>query len=125
MEVVKMVSVNTLISITTVVFGLASLLLISKARSRLSRGSIREYVDNFSICLAFILIFSLWQTGRTIFGREISISELAGYPELIFIAFAYTGFILVSYRLFKISKEFGFKEEGRGIERIIKGRKKR
>src|SRR3989338_482418 len=120
LEVVKMVSVNTLISITTVVFGLASLLLISKARSRLSRGSIREYVDNFSICLAFILIFSLWQTGR-----KISISELAGYPELIFIAFAYTGFILVSYRLFKISKEFGFKEEGRGIERIIKGRKKR
>jgi len=57
--------------------------------------------------------------------REISVSELAGYPELVFIAFAYMGFILVSYRVFKISKEFGFKEEGREIEHIIKGKKKK
>lgn len=120
-----MVSINTIIGVSTVVFGFASLLLISKARKNLSPGSIREYIDNFSICLAFILIFSLWQTGRSIFGREISVSEISGYPELIFIAFAYIGFILVSYRVYKISKEFGFKKEGIEIRQIIKNKKKK
>jgi len=120
-----MVSINTVIGATTVLFGFASLLLISRARSRLSPGSIREYIDNFSICLAFILIFSMWQTGRSIFGKEISVTDFSGYPELMFIAFAYIGFILVSYRVFKISKEFGFKDEGREIENIVKGKKKK
>lgn len=115
-----MVAVNTIIGITNVIFGLTCLMLISRARNKLSRGSIREYIDNFSICLSFILIFSLWQTGRSIFNRELSVSEFSGYPELIFIIFAYMGFILVSYRVYKISKEFGFKEEGERIKRIMK-----
>ena len=120
-----MVSINTVIGVTTIIFGFASLLLISRARSRLSPGSIREYIDNFSICLAFILIFSIWQTFRSIYGREISVSEFSSYPELIFVGFAYIGFILVSYRVFRISKEFGFKVEGKEIEQLVKGKKKK
>ena len=49
-----------LISITTVIFGIASLLLISRARRRLSEGSIQKFMDNFALCLAFIVIFSIW-----------------------------------------------------------------
>lgn len=120
-----MVSINTVLGATTVIFGIVSLLLISRARNSLSPGSIRKYIDNFSICIAFILIFSIWQTGRSIFGKEISVSEFSSYPEMIFILFAYIGFILVSYRVFKISKEFGFKEEGKEIKRIIKEKKRR
>ena len=117
-----MVSVAA-ISVTTVIFGIGALLLASRARSRLSPGSLRKYIDNFSICLAFIVIFSVWQTIRSITNIEVSLSGFTGYPELIFLVFAYIGFVIASYRVSKISEEFGFKEEGKEIQQLIKKRK--
>ena len=109
-----------LVGVTTIVFVIASLLLISRARNRLSEGSIKRYMDNFAICLAFIVVFSVWQTTRSIIGIDISVEGLATYPEYIFIVFAYIAFIVASFRVLKISEEFGFKEDGRKIGQIIK-----
>lgn len=111
------------VSVTTVIFGIASLLLISRARNRLSGGSIRQYLDNFAVCLAFVVIFSVWQTTRSIFGISINIEGLGTYPEYIFIVFAYIAFIVASFRVLKISEEFGFKEDGKKIEQIMKSPK--
>ena len=111
------------ISVTTVIFGIGALLLVSRARNRLSPGSLRKYIDNFSVCLAFIVIFSLWQTIRSVTNIEVSLSGFTGYPELIFLVFAYIGFVIASYRVSKISEEFGFKEDGKEIGRIIKNKK--
>lgn len=111
------------ISITTVIFGIGALILASRARSRLSSGSLRKYIDNFSVCLAFMVIFSLWLTVRSLTNFEVSLSGFSGYPEIIFIVFAYIGFIIASYRVSKISEEFGFKEEGKEMIRIIKKRR--
>lgn len=111
-----------IVSVTTVIFGIASLLLISRARSRLSEGSIRRYMDNFAICLAFIVIFSIWQTARSIFGVSIDIEGLATYPEYIFVVFAYVAFIFASFRVLKISEEFGFRDDGRKIVQLVKER---
>ena len=108
-----------IVGLTTIIFGVTSLLLISRARSRLSDGSIRRYMYNFAICLAFIIIFSVWQTTRSIFGVSIDIEGLSTYPEYIFIIFAYIAFIVASFRVLKKSEEFGFKEDGRKIQRII------
>ena len=108
------------VSVSTVIFGVASLFLISRARKRLSDGSIRKYMDNFAICLAFIVIFSVWQTARTIFGIGIDIKGIGTYPEFLFIVFAYIAFIAASYRVLKISEEFGFKEDGKKIGQIMK-----
>ena len=108
------------VSVTTVIFGVTSLFLISRARSRLSEGSIRKYLDNFAICLAFIVIFSVWQTARSIFGIDIKVEGLGTYPEYIFIVFAYIAFIVASFKVLKISEEFGFKEDGKKIEQLIK-----
>ncbi len=112
------------VSITTVIFGIASLILISRARNRLSEGSIRKYMDNFSICLAFIVIFSVWQTARSVFGININVEGLSTYPEYIFVVFAYIAFIIASFRVLKISEEFGFKEDGRRIGQIIREKPK-
>ena len=111
-----------LVGITTVIFGIASLLLISRARKRLSGGSIQKFMDNFAICLAFIVTFSIWQSIRNIYesGFEITHATYLTYPEYIFIIFAYIAFIITSFRTQKISKEFGFKEEGRKINKLIK-----
>ena len=108
------------ISVTTVIFGIGALLLASRARSKLSPGSLRKYIDNFSICLAFIVIFSVWQTISSITNIEVSLSGFTGYPELIFLVFAYIGFVIASYRVSKISEEFGFKEEGKEIQQLVK-----
>ena len=108
------------VGITTVIFGIASLLLISRARNRLSDGSIRRYMDYFAICLAFIVIFSVWQTARSVIGVNIDVGGIATYPEYIFIVFAYIAFTLASFRILKISREFGFKDDGKKIEQIVR-----
>lgn len=108
-----------IIGITTVVFGIASLLLISKARRRLSEGSIKKYMANFSLCLAFIVIFSIWQTIRGIFNFPVNFDSILAYPEYIFLIFAYVAFIITSYRISKISEEFSFKDDGRRIGEIL------
>lgn len=114
-----MVSVAA-ISVTTVIFGIGALILASRARSKLSPGSLRKFIDNFSVCLAFMVTFSLWLTVRSLTNFEVSLSGFSGYPELIFIVFAYIGFIIASYRVTKISEEFGFKEEGKEIQMLVK-----
>ena len=114
-----MTTLLVLEGVTTVIFGLASLFFISRSRTRLSQGSIRKYMDNFAICLAFVVIFSLWQTMRSIFGLDIDVSDYAAYPEYIFIVFAYIGFVIASYRILKISEEFGFNDSGRKIAQLV------
>ena len=113
-----MVSI-AIISVTTVIFGIGALILASRARAKLSPGSLRKYIDNYSVCLAFIVVFSIWQTIRSVTNVEVSFSGFTGYPELIFLVFAYIGFIIASYRVSKISEEFGFKEEGKEIQKLV------
>ena len=117
-----MVSI-TIISITAVIFGIGALILASRARNRLSPGSLRKYIDNYSICLAFIVIFTVWLAIRSVTNVEVSFAGFSGYPEFIFIVFAYIGFVIASYRVSKISEEFGFKEDGKEIGEIIKKKK--
>ena len=114
-----MVSI-AIISVTTVIFGIVALILSSRARSRLSPGSLRKYIDNFSVCLAFMVIFSLWLTIRSLTDFKVSLAGFSGYPEIIFIVFAYIGFVIASYRVSKISEEFGFKDEGKEIQLLVK-----
>ena len=114
-----------IISITTVVFGIASLLLISKARNKLSEGSLKRYLDNFTLCLAFIIIFSIWQTIRILFHFPVDFENLLAYPEYFFLMFAYAAFIVTSYRIARISEEFGFKEDGGRIREIISKKSRR
>jgi len=111
-----------LVGVTTVSFGIGALILASRARNRLSPGSLRKFIDNFSVCIAFVVVFSLWQTIRSIANIQVSLSGFLGYPELIFIVFAYIGFIIASYRVSKISEEFGFKDEGKEIRKLVKRR---
>ena len=115
------------VGITTVIFGIGSLLLISRARNKLTDGSIRRFMDNFSICLAFIVTFSVWQTLRDIYqvgGTFDGQTTYLSYPEYIFIIFAYIAFIITSFRTQKISEEFGFKDVGKKISQIMKSEQK-
>ena len=86
-------------------------------------GSIRRYMDNFAICLAFIVIFSVWQAVRSILDiKNINIEGFITYPEYIFLIFAYVAFTIASYRVLRISEEFGFKEQGKKIGELVRER---
>jgi len=115
------------VGITTVIFGIGSLLLISRARNKLTDGSIRRFMDNFAICLAFIVTFSVWQTLRDIYqvgGTFNGQTTYLSYPEYIFIIFAYIAFIITSFRTQKISEEFGFRDVGKKISQLMKPEQK-
>ena len=115
------------VGITTVIFGIGSLLLISRARNKLTDGSIRRFMDNFAICLAFIVTFSVWQTLRDIYqvgGTFSGQTTYLSYPEYIFIIFAYIAFIITSFRTQKISDEFGFRDVGKKIGQIMTSEQK-
>ena len=115
----------TIISVTTILFGLAALFISSRARKRLTPGLLRNYIDNFAVCLAFIVIFSIWQAVRSISGLSVTIAEIGDYPEYIFIVFAYVAFIITSYKILRLSKEFGFVEDGKKIDAIVSKKKKK
>ena len=111
------------IEISSIIFGLTALLLASRARKRLSPGSIRMYIDNFSVCLVFVVVFSLWRAIRDIIDVKYGVGDVIQSPEMIFIVCAYIAFVIASYRVVHISHEFGFKKEGEEIGTIISSKK--
>ena len=118
-------AVEIIIGLSSVVFGISALILASKARQRLSEGAIRRYIDNFSVCLTFIVIFSIWRTIRDLVNINYGAAPMAEFPEYFFIIGAYIAFIISSYRVVRISHEFGFKKEGKEIRGLLaKGRKR-
>ena len=120
-----MTHIEIILSVSSVIFGIASLLIASRARKRLSSGLIRSYIDSFSVCLSFIVIFSIWMAIRYIFNFEVAYGVHAVvFPEYIFLAFTYLAFIIASYRVLHISHAFGFKEEGSNIQKILDQKQK-
>ena len=114
-----------IIEISTFVFGITALIIASRARIRLTPGLIRQYVDNFSVCLAFIVIFSLWTLIKDF--ATLSETHEGGFvvPEMFFIIGMYIAFIIASYRVIRISHEFGFKEDSKAIVDLVKKGKKK
>ena len=76
-------------------------------------------MDNFSLCLAFIVIFSMWQTVRGILKLPVNFDSVLAYPENFFLIFAYIAFIITTYRISKISEEFSFKDDANHINEIL------
>lgn len=117
-------AIEIIIGVSNVIFGVAALLLASKARQRLTPGLIRQYIDSFSVCLSFIVIFSLWLLIRDVVSAKIGITHATEFPEYIFIALTYIAFIIGSYRVINISHTFGFKAEGEKIAKLLEKRKR-
>ncbi|MEK6904666.1 MAG: hypothetical protein AABW87_03675 [Nanoarchaeota archaeon] len=105
------------IGLTSLCFGITSLMFTMRARSVLSRGSsLRDYTTSFALCLVLILVFSLWDT-------MIDLFNWSGgwlYPKYIFITLAYFVFLYTSYRIFNLGKEFGFKDQAEKIRKAMK-----
>lgn len=104
----------------TISFGILAIIWTSIAMSNLSKGSsLRSYTTSFLLCLVFLMMFSIWHTFGIIFSWE----GLALMPKYFFITVAYLIFSYASYKIWAIGKEFGFKEEAKEIDKVIREKK--
>lgn len=106
-----------IVSLISLSFGILAIIWTFIAMTSLSKGSsLRNYVTLFLIALVFILLFSIWHALSKIFRWE----KLWLYPEYVLISLAYITFVVSSYKVYKLSKEFGFKEKSNEIKNILK-----
>jgi len=114
------------IGFVTISFGILAIIWTSMAISSLSEGSsLRRHTTNFLFCLIFILLFSIWHTLSKLFQWRETVNEYMLYPGYLFIILAFLIFVVTSYQILTMGKEFGFQKQAKEIEKIIKTKKKK
>lgn len=104
----------------TISFGILAIIWTYIAVENLSPGSsLRTYTLCFLFSLIFIILFSVMHTLEMIYHWESSIVIL----KYVFITISYLIFVYASYRIWKIGKEFGFKDEAFKIRKRIEVKK--
>lgn len=110
------------IGFMTITFGILAVIWTAMAKKSLSKGSsLEKYTTKFLFCLIFILAFSVWQILQNLFYWEGFIV----YPKYFFIAVAYLIFMIAAYQILHIGKEFGFREQAKKIEKVMKKKKRK
>ena len=119
------VNVEVAIGFVTISFGLLAIIWTTMAIGSLSPGSsLRKHTTNFLFCLIFILLFSMWHTLSILFLWRKSINEFMLYPGYLFIMLAFLIFVISSYQILMMGKEFGFGEQAFKIKEKIELKQK-
>jgi hypothetical protein len=106
-----------LIGIFSLTFGILAIIWSVIAISSLSKGtSIRNYVVYILIGTIALVLSTVFQSLSIFFKWE----GITKYLEYIFMSIAYILFVIASYSVFKLSKEFGFKEKAKEISKRLK-----
>ncbi|MBI2671148.1 hypothetical protein HYX18_04200 [Candidatus Woesearchaeota archaeon] len=105
-----------IVGLLSLSFGILAIIWSFIALTSLSKGSsLKAYVNLYLLALLSLVLFSLWHT-------LVRTNKLEGaliYPEYIFISLAYIIFVIASYKVYKFSKEFGFKEKTSEIKKKL------
>lgn len=108
---------DIIVSLMSLSFGVLAIIWTVIAMTSLSKGSsLRGYVILFLLALIFILLFSIWHMLVIVYGWK----NILIYPEYFFISIAYITFVIASYKVYKLGKEFGFKEKSAEISKSLK-----
>jgi hypothetical protein len=106
-----------LIGIFSLTFGILAIIWSLIAISSLSKGtSIRRYIIRILIGTIALVLSTAFQSLSIFFKWAGTIK----YLEYAFMSIAYILFVVASYQVFKISKEFGFKEKAKEISKKLK-----
>ena len=120
------VDTEVAIGFVTISFGVLAIIWTSMAITSLSKGSsLRKHTTNFLFCLVFILLFSIWHTLSKLFGWRETINEFMLYPGYLFIMLAFLIFVVTSYQILTLGKEFGFEKQAKEIKEIMEKKKKK
>jgi len=120
--VIFRVVVDTEIAIgfVTISFGVLAVIWTTMAISALSKGSsLRKHTTNFLFCLFFILLFSIWHTISKLLKWRETLNEVLLYPGYLFITLAFLIFVITSYQILTMSKEFGFESKAKEIKKVM------
>ena len=101
-------SVELIIGLLSLSFGIVAIIWTYRAKTSLSPGTtLREYTNYFLLSLWFIVLFSLWDTLIVLIGLE------GGwvYPKYFLITIAYLVFAFTGYKILYMGKQFGFKSQ--------------
>lgn len=109
-------SAETLIGGFTIVVGIFSIFLTYRSAKRISNKDIIKYLNMVTLGMVFLLLFSSWHTMR----ESLDLKEVYGLsieiPEYACVALTQILLLIGALKISKISKEYGFKAEGRNIE---------
>ena len=110
----------------TLTFGIMAIIWTTRAIKALSPGSsLRTYAGYFLASLIFIVLFSVYHSLNTFFKWQQTIGDFMVLPEFMLITITYMIFMIASYNIYKLGKEFGFQAQAKGIEKIIKKKKRK
>ncbi len=102
-------------------FGILAIIWTKKAVMSLSMGSeLRKYTTKFLLSLVFILAFSILNAVEPFYNPMNRVLYL-GYLAIIV---AYILFVVASYQILSIGKEFGFGQTAEEIRKAIAEKKK-
>jgi hypothetical protein len=119
------VDTEVAIGFVTISFGILAMIWTSMAISSLSKGSsLRKHTINFLFCLVFILLFTIWHTLSKLFRWRETVNEFMLYPGYLFITVAFLIFVVTSYQILSMGQEFGFGQQAKRIDDVIKEKKK-
>lgn len=109
-------SIETLIGGFTIVVGIVSIFLTYRSAKRISNKDIIRYLNMVTLGMVFLLMFSSWHTVRESFDLKEVYGLSIEIPEYGFVALTQILLLIGALKASKISKDYGFKAEGRGIE---------
>ena len=112
---------EAIISFFTVVIGILSLIFSLKARSKLSTGSFKNYVNYYIGSLLFLVGFAVWKTVQSVFSL-FSFKYI--YTEYSLLALAFIVFAFATRKIFILSSEFGFVDKAEKINKVLKEKQK-
>ncbi|MBW2981011.1 hypothetical protein KY360_06365 [Candidatus Woesearchaeota archaeon] len=120
------VDTEVAVGFVTISFGILAIIWSSMAIGSLSKGSsLRRHTINFLFCLIFVLLFSIWHTLSKLFMWRETVNEYMLYPGYLFITMAFLIFVITSYQILTIGKEFGFRQQAKEIKNVIEKKKKK
>jgi hypothetical protein len=120
------VDTEVAVGFVTISFGVLAIIWTSMAASSLSKGSsLRRHTTNFLLCLIFILLFSIWHTLSKLFAWRQTLNEFMLYPGYLFLTLAFLIFVVTSYQILTLGKEFGFEKQAKEIGKVIEKKKKK
>lgn len=113
------------VGFVTISFGVLAIIWTSMAVTSLSKGSsLRRHTINFLFCLVFVLLFSIWHTLSKLLKWRETLNEFMLYPGYLFITLAFLIFVVTSYQILTMGKEFGFGNKAKEIRTVMEIRKK-
>ena len=103
-------------------FGVLAIIWTTKAyRSLSANSSLRDYTAYFLVALVFILFSSVWSTMIKLYILPAWLSPI----YYVLLSIAYLAFVIVSYNILMISKEFGFGRSAEVIKKALEDKRRK